>query len=421
MINFQSLPPDVAEPTSSATSRENGARAHSGEMEIASLRRRLLSAVSVPALDPDSNAFTKAPPSFNARQLAAICGLSFQQIYRRLAVVESLGLPPGQADGPKDRIFLQSEAFAWAEAQGKRHRRSEGVRGVVIAVGPSPAGSGKSTLAATLAQGLNLKGYKVLAVDLDQQATLTRLLGVDPCRVDVTCTFTPLALEPGADDSSRFMLDSLRESYWSGIDLMAGGCDLCRADLALQTRFMAAQGSGQLFNPFEVLSIGLDQGIADEYDFVIIDPPSGVSFTAMNAFCAADALLVPVVPEEMQLLGTEKVFKAFEELFALSEQLAYKPKTFSWIGIVPAWVSPETETALQLASCIRSVFSGYAVHPMLPFMQTREAGPLATIYDISKFVGRYKHLADVRLQTDALVADIEEKATRHCWTAGQGI
>ena len=50
----------------------------------------------------------------------------------------------------------------------------------VVTVINFKGGSGKTTTAAHLAQRLALTGYRVLAIDLDPQASLTALHGVQP-------------------------------------------------------------------------------------------------------------------------------------------------------------------------------------------------------------------------------------------------
>ena len=50
----------------------------------------------------------------------------------------------------------------------------------VITIVQTKGGSGKTTTAAHLAQKLALDGYRVLAIDLDPQASLSALHGVQP-------------------------------------------------------------------------------------------------------------------------------------------------------------------------------------------------------------------------------------------------
>ena len=50
----------------------------------------------------------------------------------------------------------------------------------ILSVVNFKGGSGKTTTAAHLAQSLVLSGYRVLAIDLDPQASLSALLGIQP-------------------------------------------------------------------------------------------------------------------------------------------------------------------------------------------------------------------------------------------------
>ena len=61
-----------------------------------------------------------------------------------------------------------------------RRRRSPTEKLQVVAVANFKGGAAKTTTAVHLAQYLALRGYRVLAIDLDSQASLTSLFGLQP-------------------------------------------------------------------------------------------------------------------------------------------------------------------------------------------------------------------------------------------------
>lgn len=84
-------------------------------------------------------------------------------------------------------------------------------------------GSGKTTTAAHLAQKLALDGYRVLAVDLDPQASLSALHGVQP----------EFDLRDGGTiyDAIRYddpvpLRQVIQHTYFTNLDLIPGNLDL---------------------------------------------------------------------------------------------------------------------------------------------------------------------------------------------------
>src|ERR1700744_3024519 len=61
-----------------------------------------------------------------------------------------------------------------------RRHRSPSEKLQVVAVANFKGGAAKTTTAVHLAQYLALRGYRVLAIDLDSQASLTSLFGLQP-------------------------------------------------------------------------------------------------------------------------------------------------------------------------------------------------------------------------------------------------
>jgi chromosome partitioning protein len=106
-----------------------------------------------------------------------------------------------------------------------RHRDPErGEHCQVIAVTNFKGGSGKTTTSTHLAQYLAIRGYRVLAVDLDPQASLSSLFGYQP-ELDLTGNDTIY----GAIryDAERVPLDQvIRKTYVDGLDLVPGNLEL---------------------------------------------------------------------------------------------------------------------------------------------------------------------------------------------------
>ena len=94
----------------------------------------------------------------------------------------------------------------------------------VIAVTNFKGGSGKTTTSAHLAQYLALRGYRVLAVDLDPQASLSALFGLMP-EIDVSANET-LYASIRYDAQVRPLRDVVRKTYFDGLSLVPGNLEL---------------------------------------------------------------------------------------------------------------------------------------------------------------------------------------------------
>src|SRR3954454_2542942 len=94
----------------------------------------------------------------------------------------------------------------------------------VIAVTNFKGGSGKTTTAAHLAQYFALRGYRVLAVDLDPQASLSALHGIQP-EFDVDPNHT-LYGSIRYDGEQRHPEEIIRKTYFPGLDIIPANLEL---------------------------------------------------------------------------------------------------------------------------------------------------------------------------------------------------
>ena len=103
-----------------------------------------------------------------------------------------------------------------------RRRRSDHLQ--ILAVVNFKGGSAKTTTSAHLAHFLALRGYRVLAIDLDPQASLSAMFGAQP-EMDVgdnETIYAPLRYGP----ERRPMRDVIRHTYFDGIDLIPGNIEV---------------------------------------------------------------------------------------------------------------------------------------------------------------------------------------------------
>ncbi len=127
-------------------------------------------------------------------------------------------------------------------------------------------------------------------IDLDAQASATKVLGVD---VEVRCSMADVMLEPG-----RYPLtDAIRSTEW--------GFDLAPSETALASRESRRSTADEF-----VLKRQLQA--AAGYDVVLIDCPPSLGVLTLNALAAASHLVLVTEPSFLALQGIEELLETHE-------------------------------------------------------------------------------------------------------------
>jgi chromosome partitioning protein len=162
-------------------------------------------------------------------------------------------------------------------------------------------GTGKTTSTVSTAASLVKKGKKVLIVDLDQQASATRYLDLDPDQSpNLYEVFT------GAKPAQL----AIRKTA-SHIDVLASHVLLAAIEEALEPGDELKLSD--ILNPLKAT-----------YDFILIDNPPGKAMLAFNGLAAADLIIIPASAERMAVDGVADLITHVQKImwakFALAHQ-----------------------------------------------------------------------------------------------------
>ncbi|ABM96857.1 ParA family protein [Methylibium petroleiphilum] len=311
----------------------------------------------------------KQAPTFGTAHMAAIVGLDPKHIDYR---AKKGDLPPGQTASHR-RAFTLSDVRAWSRELRKSKLRPEGAEAVTIATANFKGGVTKTTTAVTLAQGLAMRGHKVLLIDADPQGSATSLFGYLPdAEIDEDETILPLCR--GARDSIEY---AIRETYWEGIDLVPAVSDLFSAEFDLPARQMNVRN----FQFWNVLHNGIDNARL-KYDAIIIDTPPALSYLTINALMAADGILMPLPPSSLDFLSSTQ-FWSLVSVLTEGLQKHGAVKQFEFINVLLSKVDPEDLSAPVVREWITAAYGEKVMPVEVPL--TRTAGSASaefgTVYD----------------------------------------
>lgn len=159
----------------------------------------------------------------------------------------------------------------------------------VIAIDTTKGGVGKTTTTAALMECLSHEQHRrVLAIDLDGQATLSRYYGIDqadPAMADVL--------------EGRVEIGAITRDLGAGLHIAPASGALFRYEYG---------ESGD-----EALRHALSR-IRRQYDIILLDCPPAAGPVVQNALVAADLILMPVQPSALDIYGLDEFLRTLGEL-----------------------------------------------------------------------------------------------------------
>jgi len=337
--------------------------------DLAAMRTHAKSVVTHNRAVASAPSALKAPPTFSAVQLTGMAGITRSNLENRRRKGD---LPDGQETENRRRVFTLPEAQAWVRAYKKDALRPPGAECAILTAGNFKGGVGKSTTAATLAQGLSLRGHRVLVIDTDPQGSLTSLMGVPP--ETLSDEQTVLAISAGDQTS---LASAIQSTYWSGIDLVGAAPRISAAQFHLPARSM---NDGEQF--WSVLAKGISEDLRAKYDVVVIDTPPALDYLTINAFFAADILVVPLPPSAMDFVSSTQFWDLFVELNE-SFGVYGLEKDYSFVNVLLSRVDSNDAAAGLVREWIGEAYGKYLLPVEIPSSAAAKtaAAEFGTVYD----------------------------------------
>ena len=247
----------------------------------------------------------------------------------------------------------------------------------IVGVMNFKGGSGKTTTAAHLAQRLALKGYRVLAIDLDPQASFTALHGVQP-EIDLPDGGT--LYDAIRYDSPAPISDVIRSTYLPNLDLIPGNLELM--EFEHETPRALAQGNAGLY--FFRVKQALAQ-VDDRYDVVVIDCPPQLGFLTMSALSAATGVLVTIHPEMLDVMSMSQFLRMTADLMdVIAESGA--DMSHDWMRYVLTRYEPADAPQNRIVAFLRTMYGDKVLNaPMLKSTAISDAGlTTQTLYEVER-------------------------------------
>jgi chromosome partitioning protein len=319
---------------------------------------------------------------FSAGEAAELLGIStsfLRKLHFDDKIVEVQTSPGGRRHYSADDLLnIRKTLEATAKSRGAYQRgRREGDKLQVLSFLNFKGGSGKTTSAIHAAQRLALKGYRVLCVDIDPQASLTTLFGYRP-EYDFLNSGT--IYDAIQYDDPVPLADVIQKTYFTGIDLAPGG--LMLQEFEHETPQALLNNTQPAF--FARLAASL-QDVEQDYDVVIFDCPPQLGYLTMSALCASTGVLITVVPNMLDVASMSQFLQMSADLLDVVSN-AGASMEFDFLRFLINRYEPNDGPQQQVLSFLRQLFDEEVmVAPMLKSTAISDAGLThQTIYEVDR-------------------------------------
>jgi chromosome partitioning protein len=204
-------------------------------------------------------------------------------------------------------------------------------------------GVGKTTTAVNLAACVAALGRRVLLLDLDPQANATSGVGLE--KVEGASAYRAL-LGDGA------LMDKVQKTAFDRLEIIPSEVDLCGVDIEL----------ARAENHLQRLRLAIQPLVeAKRFDVLLVDCPPSLGVLTLNAFTAADGVLVPLQCEYYALEGISMLSRVMSQM----HDNGVNPR-LELIGVVMTMFDGRTKLSQQVVGEVREHFGDRVFETMIP-------------------------------------------------------
>jgi len=351
-------------------------------LEQGDLISQKLHLLSVQRFPPNAQ---KTLRSFSLAEVASYVGVS-QSTLKKLHLE---GKGPSPRTSSSGRRSYSAEQMLELRQHLDAHGRSEsrmyvphrrpGEKLQVIAVVNFKGGSGKTTTAAHLGQYLALTGHRVLAVDLDPQASLSSLHGFQPEFDQASSLYEAIRY----DGDRKPLSDLIRGTNFPGLDIVPANLDLQEYEYDTPLA-MADKSSNEGKTFFTRLSRALAD-VDDRYDVVVIDCPPQLGYLTLTALTAATSVLITIHPQMLDVMSMGQFLLMLGGILKPIRN-AGAEVNLSWYRYLITRYEPGDVPQAQMVAFMRTMFHEFMLkNEMLKSTAVSDAGiTKQTLYEVDR-------------------------------------
>lgn len=235
-------------------------------------------------------------------------------------------------------------------------------------------GVSKTTTTGAFACQLAIRGFKVLVIDADPQANLSDSFGADT--QEANSLYDLLRRDCTANDATQNI---------AGLNIIA-------ANIMLSACEQELVATGKEYRLKEQLEL-----VLNDYDYIIIDTPPSLGILTVNAFTAADTVIIPTTPGIFSASGIQQLYNTIQNT------RKYCNPGLSISGVLMTRYNPQANIAKDMKE-LTTMLSG---HIGAPLFKTHIRTSVAVEEAQAKRIGLFAHKENSTVAQD-YIAFVDE-------------